>query len=125
MLTEKEIDSFRKGLEKERTFLEGELTKLGKRDPGNPSDWVAAKSSDDEFGADRNDNADIFEEMQDANATINELEGRLNLVNRALEKIDASTFGVCEIAGEDIESDRLHANPAALTCKKHMDMQAS
>jgi len=124
MLTKTEIDSFRKTLDAERTLLEKELASLGKRNPSNPSDWVAAKADGDEFGADRNDNADIFEDMQDTNATINELEGRLNTVVRALEKIDTGTYGVCEISGEDIEKDRLTANPAALTCKKHMDVAA-
>lgn len=125
MLSDSDKAKHQKTLEKERDFLEKELAKLGKRNPSNPSDWMPAKADDDEFGAGRNDNADIFEEMQDANATINELEGRLNLVLRALDKMDNGTYGVCEISGEDIEPDRLAANPAALTCKKHMDMQVS
>lgn len=123
MLNDTDTNAFKKGLETERVFLETELSKLGKRDPSNPNDWVPAKLSDDAFGADRNDNADIFEEMQDANATMNELEGRLNMVNRALEKMDAGTYGVCEVSGEDIEIERLKANPAAVTCIKHMDVQ--
>lgn len=124
MISENQITEFSKALEKERALLEKELAGLGKRDPSNPSDWVAAKPDSEEFGADRNDNADIFEDMQDANATINELEGRLNLVVAALKKIDDGTYGVCEVSGEDIEMDRLKANPAATTCKKHMDVSA-
>jgi RNA polymerase-binding transcription factor DksA len=124
MLNDTQIQGFRTALEKERALLEKELSSLGKRDPSNPSDWVPAKAAGDEFGADRNDNADIFEDMQDANATINELEGRLNTVTAALEKMDTGTYGVCEVSGEDIELDRLTANPAATTCKAHMqDMQ--
>lgn len=121
MLNENQIAGFRKTLEAERNLLESELKKLGVRNPSNPSDWMPAKQAGDEFGADRNDNADIFEDMQDSNASINELEGRLNQVLAALEKIDGGSFGVCEVSGEDIEMDRLNANPAAATCKAHMD----
>ena len=121
MLNEPQIASFRKTLEAERNLLESELKKLGVRNPSNPSDWMPAKQSGDEFGADRNDNADIFEDMEGANASIHELEGRLNQVVIALEKIDNGNFGLCEVSGEDIEMDRLNANPAARTCKTHMN----
>jgi RNA polymerase-binding transcription factor DksA len=81
---------------------------------------VPAKRAGDEFGPDRNDNADIIEDMQDDNAALNELEGRLNLVDAALERIENGTYGTCEACGESIEEDRLNANPAATTCKAHM-----
>lgn len=115
-----ETVKFKKTLEEEKTLLEQELSQLGARNPSNPSDWVPAKPAGDEFGADRNDNADIIENMEDNNAALNELEGRLNLVIRALEKIESGTYGTCEVGGEAIELDRLTANPAATTCKKHM-----
>jgi RNA polymerase-binding transcription factor DksA len=121
MISKDAVAKFKKVLEEERAVLEAELQKIGVRDPSNPSDWVAAKNSDDTFGADRNDNADIFEEMQDANATISELEVRFQEVNSALEKIGAGTYGICEISGSEIELDRLEANPAAKTCKAHMN----
>lgn len=121
MISTAKIAEFKKILDGERALLEAELQKIGVRDPSNPSDWVAAKSKDDSFGADRNDNADIFEEMQDANATISELEVRFEEVNRALKKIDEGTYGICEISGTEIEADRLEANPAARTCKAHMN----
>lgn len=120
MLSNNQIAKFKKALQEEKELLETELLELGKRNPSNPSDWVAAKPSDEEFGADKNDNADIIEEMEENNASLSELEGRLNQVLRALEKITAGAYGLCEISGEDIEVERLEANPAARTCKKHM-----
>ncbi|MBX9765485.1 TraR/DksA C4-type zinc finger protein [Patescibacteria group bacterium] len=121
MISVAQVAEFKKTLDGERAVLEAELQKIGVRDPSNPSDWVAAKNKDDSFGADRNDNADIFEEMQDANATISELEVRFDEVNRALKKIEEGTYGICEISGTEIEEDRLLANPAARTCKAHMN----
>lgn len=111
---------FKKILEEEKALLETELSELGERNPSNPSDWMPSKPAGDEFGADRNDNADIMEDMQDNNAVLVELEGRLNAVILALSKIAEGTYGTCEISGEAIELERLEANPAAPTCKKHM-----
>lgn len=121
MISETKIAEYKKILQAKKALLESELQKIGVRDPSNPSDWVAAKATDDTFGADRNDNADIFEEMQDANATISELEVGLQEVMTALTKIDEGTYGTCEVSGDEIESDRLEANPAARTCKAHMN----
>ena len=121
MLDKKQIAEFKARLENEQELLEGELEKLGVRNPANPSDWIPAKAAGEEFGADRNDNADIIEGMQDDNASLNELEGRLNVVLAALKKIDDGAYCVCEVAGEPIEIERLEANPAAPTCMKHMN----
>jgi RNA polymerase-binding transcription factor DksA len=49
----------------------------------------------------------------------------LNTVVHALGKIEAGTYGVCEVSGMDIEEDRLEANPAARTCKAHMAEEAT
>lgn len=121
MISETKVAEYKKILEAEKALLETELQKIGVRDPSNPSDWVAAKANDDSFGADRNDNADIFEEMQDANATISKLEVRFQEVGDALAKMESGKFGICEVSGTEIEEDRLEANPAARTCKAHMN----
>lgn len=121
MLTPEQIDTFKSRLEEEKANLETQLSKLGSRNPSNPSDWVPSNVSGDQGGADRNENADIVESMHDNNAALNELEGRLNNVLLALEKIEKGEYGVCEVSGTPIELDRLEANPSARTCKAHMD----
>ena len=121
MLDQKLRDSFKKRLEDEKKLLEAELAKLGKRNPSNPADWVPAKRAEDDFGPDRNDNADIIENMVEDSASMNELEARLHNVLSALGKMDTGAYGACEVDGEDIELDRLDANPAASTCKAHMN----
>jgi DnaK suppressor protein len=40
-------------------------------------------------------------------------------VNRALEKIEEGTYGVCDRGGEPIEEGRLKAMPYATLCMKH------
>lgn len=85
------------------------------------SDWVAIPTGTDVGEADQNVEADAVEEWNERRATVAQLETRFNNIKRALKKIEEGTFGVCEISGEMIESDRLEANPAARTCKAHMN----
>lgn len=120
MLTDEQKISLKARLEEEQKLLEEELSRLGTKNPGVSGDWVTAKPTGEEFGADRTDNAGVIEEMHENNAAMNELEGRYNTVTRALGKFAAGTYGICEISGNEIELDRLEANPAARTCKAHM-----
>jgi DnaK suppressor protein len=50
---------------------------------------------------------------------VKELEARHTDVADALEKMDEGVYGLCEECDEPIDLDRLQANPAARTCKKH------
>lgn len=120
-LTETQIQDFKERLEKERVILERELSSLGKQNPNNPDDWEPAVPENETASSDRNDNADIIEAMHENNASMNELEARHGNVTSALKRIEAGTYGVCEISGEAIELERLNANPAARTCLTHID----
>ena len=68
----------------------------------------------------RDEVAEKFEDEEERTATSETLSERLKDVNDALTKIASGTYGACEINGEPIEADRLEANPAARTCKKHL-----
>lgn len=125
MITDTQKAELEAKLQGEKKLLEEELGRLGTRNPSNPGDWVAAKPAGDEFGADRTDNAGVIEDMHTNNASLNELEGRLTTVDRALGKFAAGTYGICEISGSEIEVERLYANPAARTCKAHMHEEHS
>ncbi len=37
-------------------------------------------------------------------------------IKKALERIDSGTFGVCELCGEEISMERLHARPVTTQC---------
>ncbi|MGH2785575.1 MAG: TraR/DksA C4-type zinc finger protein [Actinomycetota bacterium] len=39
-------------------------------------------------------------------------------VDRALQMLDAGTYGLCEACGQPIAPERLDANPAARFCRK-------
>jgi RNA polymerase-binding transcription factor DksA len=107
-------------LEAEKIQLEGELKSVGRQNPSNPKDWEATPGEHSPE-ADPNDVADTSEAFQENQAILDDLEIRYNNVTRALTKMKEGTYGTCEISGEPIEEDRLEANPAARTCKAHLD----
>ena len=112
--------TYRARLEEEKVTLEGELQSVGRRNPTNPNDWEAVPQ---EVGqeADPNDRADLITHFEDNTAILKDLEIRYNDVLAALGRIDAGTYGVCEVSEEPIEEARLDADPAARTCKEHMN----
>jgi len=115
----KDTTHFRELLEAEKKNLESELSTVGRRNPSNPSDWEALPSETGQE-SDPNDAADLIENYEGNTAILKDLEIRYNLVLGALMRIDEHTYGICSIGGEEIEEDRLNADPAALTCKAHM-----
>ncbi len=115
-------DALKGKLEQEETKLINELNDLGRKDPDNPEHWEVtppAGETDDDF---REGVADRLEDMESDEAVRINLEKRLSEVKSALDRIQIDTYGICK-TGEDhpIEEDRLEANPAALTCKAHMN----
>lgn len=112
---------FKTKLEEEKKLLENELATVGRRNPSNPADWEATQGETDADTADRNDVADNIEQYEEHSAILKELETRYNHVLGALTHIEEGTYGTCTVGGEQIEADRLEANPAATTCKQHME----
>ncbi|MBI5005252.1 MAG: hypothetical protein HZC03_01470 [Candidatus Lloydbacteria bacterium] len=112
---------FKEKLTEEKKLLERELSGVGHVNPDNPSDWEGEPAKMDILEADKNERADRIEEFETNAAIETTLEDRLNETKEALGRIEAGTYGVCEIGGEEIEHDRLMANPAARTCKKHIN----
>lgn len=113
-------DHFRTRLTEEKATLEAELATVGRKNPSNPGDWEPVPE-DASMEPDPNDQADQMEEFGNNNAILVDLEKRYNDVVDALARIDAGTYGICEVSGEQIEEDRLEADPAARTSKAHMN----
>jgi DnaK suppressor protein len=116
-----DINYFKKNLEDELQLIETELNKIGRKNPDDKNDWEAEPVDDDIDSADPNEVADKFEDYEGNTAVLKELEIRYNDVKDALTKIEEGKYGFCEISGDPIEEDRLIANPAARSCKKHME----
>jgi len=119
MLTTEQLNKFRNILETEKNRLEGELEKVGKRNPDIKGDWVVEIPDLNAGVSDENDLSDIYEELENKNALGDNLEESLVLVNKALERVKRETYGFCEICKKPIDGKRLEAYPAATTCVKH------
>lgn len=115
------IQNFKEKLSEELKNLENQLGTVGRKNPDNPSDWEATEGDVVTDTAEEGDVAEGIEQYQNNRAILNQLEIRLNDVKNALTKIESGKYGICEVGGEEIEEDRLEANPAATTCKMHMD----
>ena len=100
--------------------LEAELKTVGRVNPDNPKDWEPIPEKMDILASDDNEVADSIEAFEENTAILKELEIRYNDVKRALGKITDGSYGICETGKEPIEKERLEANPAARTCKKHL-----
>lgn len=57
----------------------------------------------------------VFDRERDESMLL-EFEGRLEEIDRALEKIDEGTYGVCDRDGKAISPERLLAIPEATRC---------
>ena len=116
-----DYNHFKEKLEAEKKLLEKELEEVGRRNPDNPSDWEATPVDRDTSQADDNTVADGIEGYEDNIAIVNTLESRYRDLKIAFDRISQGTYGLCQISGEEIEIERLEANPAARTCRKHME----
>ncbi|MFA6095126.1 MAG: TraR/DksA C4-type zinc finger protein [Candidatus Paceibacterota bacterium] len=116
------ISLYQTNLEKELGEVETELKTIARINPDNPQDWELLPEQTETLNPDPNEAADVFEEHEGNTAILKQLEIRFNEIKDALKRIKDNTFGICEIGGEMIEEDRLIANPAARTCKQHMNL---
>jgi RNA polymerase-binding transcription factor DksA len=117
-----ESDRIKSILEKDLLLVTKELETIANHDAIG-DDWEAVPSESAYEGADENIEADQVEEWNERRALVSQLETHYRNIKRALEKIEAGTYGICEISGEPIEADRLEANPTARTNKKNMDRE--
>ncbi len=116
-----DINYFKEKLTAELAQVEADLSRVGRRNPDNAEDWEGKLADFDTDNADESEAADKIEEYEGNTAVVKELEIRYNDIKLALDKIDGGNYGMCEVCGAPIESDRLEANQAARTCKAHME----
>ncbi|MCC7160603.1 hypothetical protein IT399_02705 [Candidatus Nomurabacteria bacterium] len=107
-------------LEKERDDLLLQMKDMGKLN-AETGEWETIPEELEFPESDENDKADRFEDFERDSSMMKALEQRLNSILKALKGINKDSFGKCEICKKEIEMSRLEANPAAQTCKKHMD----
>lgn len=119
MLDKKKI---KEKLENERDVLLEQMKDMGKFN-AETGEWDATPEELDTPESDENDKADRFEDYEARSSMMRTLEPRLQNILKALKNLNRESFGKCEVCKKDIEHARLEANPAATTCKKHLESQ--
>jgi len=115
------ISTYKTKLDAMLAEITKELSLVGIHNPENPSDWIAVPENLDAEEPDLNLAADTVEAWNERNALVATFESQYNSLRSALARIEAGTFGVCEICKEAIEEKRLDASPTARTCMKHRE----
>ncbi len=115
-----DTNHFKDLLTTEAKNLEKQLNDLGRKNPDEKGDWETVRKEGDVDEADELDVAEGIETYENDNAVLGQLEIQLRNVNEALSRIEEGTYGKCSVCENDIEEDRLEANPSATTCKTHM-----
>lgn len=80
---------------------------------GPPETASGELSSVDQHPAD--EATETLEREQDE-SILDQFEGELKDIDRALERLDEGTYGTCEVCGKPIGDERLDAMPAARLC---------
>jgi RNA polymerase-binding transcription factor DksA len=115
-----DTNKFKEVLLSEQTLLEGELKNIAHFND-ETNQWEATPDTDLMNMSDDNDAADRFEDFEERTSMLKTLQARLTDIKEAIAKMDSGSYGKCEVCGKAIEADRLEANPAAPTCKEHMN----
>jgi DnaK suppressor protein len=100
-------------LDEERQRLEETRRAAQDLVAGNTEDAVQELSTYDQHLADQG--TETFERERDS-SVLQRVEAQLAEVDSALARIDAGTYGTCELCGKPIGEERLEAMPAARYC---------
>jgi YteA family regulatory protein len=118
MLTKQQLSTFRSRLLEEKKEIEERLMAndhFGK-ERSHAHDSVGELSSIDNHPGD--EGTELYEREKDI--ALNEhAEKELKDIEHALQAMENGTYGICEVCGQDIPSERLEALPTTTFCKEH------
>jgi len=111
--TKQFLEEQKKILEERKKKLLGQLKAFANQDPKQKENFT---SGFPKFGDDEDDNAAEVAAFE-SNLYLEEtLETSIEMVNKALKKIDDGSYGFCEKCGAKIDDGRLKAMPTATRC---------
>ncbi|HZM31560.1 MAG TPA: TraR/DksA C4-type zinc finger protein [Acidimicrobiales bacterium] len=102
------LSTLRGQLEGERARLTGQISALS-------IGHEESLAYDENFA----DSGQVAAEQGENKALLHQLNEQLDEVNRALAKVEAGTYGLCERCGQPIGEARLEAMPATRYCIQH------
>lgn len=120
-LTKKELDDLRARLLTERQELQEQLTTLEENTfAASQSDMSGEVAFDDETA---DAGTATFERERDLSIE-NNVRDLLAKIGRALQRMDANTYGLCDRCGKPIEKARIKALPYVDLCIKDAQAQS-
>jgi len=106
------LEKFKNQLLEEKERLEQELGGLAKK--GKRGFRVLFKN----FGSQDDEHAESVATMDNDASLEKNLEKALKEIDKALDKLGQGQYGICDLCGVKIESQRLKIFPSANTCAK-------
>lgn len=107
------LKKMRQILEEKRAKIEAELKSFAHRKNKAAGDFDANYP---EYGTKEDENASEVAEFSDNLSLEATLEGTLDDVKRALDRIDKGSYGKCKYCGKPIDERRLTARPESGSC---------
>ncbi len=104
-----DIAAATKTLRAERKHLVHQLDELGAAETGD-------LRSDLDFGESFADAAAVTAERTEVLGLVESLKGQLTDVDKALEHIEAGTYGTCDKCGTEIGTARMEFRPSSVLC---------
>jgi len=114
-LDPKVLSELKAALLKEKGELEADLSRIAKPVDKATGDYETAF---EDIGTDREDNTTEVEQYADNLPVEMALEKKLQDIIDALKKMEDGTYGICANCNQEIDVERLRANPSAKTCIK-------
>ena len=114
-MTQLETDNFRDALLEQRARIEHARVAIQNDHPGSLTDEtgdLATDSWDDHLG----DSATETHDRELDYGLEENADQVLAEIDAALKRIDAGTYGICEVCGQPIAPERLEARPWATLC---------
>lgn len=109
----KDLQKLKQNLEKRREEIREQLKDISHEDPAVKGNVEVTMK---DYGPTDEDNAQEEADLDRDFALSQQLERELNDIERAIEKIDSGTYGVCSNCTKPIEERRLKAIPVAGLC---------
>jgi RNA polymerase-binding protein DksA len=113
MVSQDSQQEIRARLQAERERLQGEMQ--GVREGVSSETFQEDEGTDTVSTHPADDGSELFEREKNL-SVLNTLETSLGDLDKALAKLDAGTYGVCDNCGRPIGEKRLEAMPSAIYC---------
>lgn len=118
-MNSKFIQKVKAKIQEEKEWVQQELNRVASPDKGDHviGQYRAAYPNyGDDVSDDNTSSSQEVEEYERNLGLTTQFESRLESLEKALQKIENNTYGICEQCGKEIPEGRLEANPGATTC---------